>query len=494
MAKKIIIIGGGIAGLAAGVYGRMNGFETEIYEMHAISGGLCTAWKRKGYTFDGCIHWLTGSSPGSHFHRFWKEVGALKGGDVVEHDEYMRSYDENGEETVFATNIDRLCRELMRIGPEDEEVIKELRRLVMKLGDVPIPTRLRESMSFWDNLKMFKAMLPYLKDMGKALKMPLEEFIARFKSGSLRRAFSSFLPIKDIPLFCLIYMLAVLHKRTAGWYLGGSLKFARNIEQRYRALGGKIHFGKRVEKILTDKRGAYGILLADGSRAEGDLVISAADGYSTIYKMLEGRYTSKEIDRRYQEDELFTPFIQISLGVKADLSAYSHRRTFTLRRGSKVGMTEVERLFVNHYCFDPSMAPAGKSSLVILISSPWEKWQGIEYNSKEYLREKMAIEHDIKLLIKERLPEVHDRIEVLDIATPHTTVRYTANWKSAYQGFLPTINTMNSPISKRLPGLKRFYMIGQWTSVGGGLPMAVQDGRGIIELLCKRERKDFLTS
>ena len=47
--KKIIIIGGGLAGLAAGCYGQMNGFRTSIFEMHDKTGGLCTAWKRKGY-------------------------------------------------------------------------------------------------------------------------------------------------------------------------------------------------------------------------------------------------------------------------------------------------------------------------------------------------------------------------------------------------------------------------------------------------------------
>lgn len=67
--KSIIIIGAGIAGLSAGCYGRMNGYRTQIFERHNIPGGVCTAWQRKGYTIDGCIHWLVGSSPGSNFHR-----------------------------------------------------------------------------------------------------------------------------------------------------------------------------------------------------------------------------------------------------------------------------------------------------------------------------------------------------------------------------------------------------------------------------------------
>ena len=56
MADSIIIIGAGIAGLAAGCYAQMNGYKTKIFELHELPGGLCTAWERKGYVFDGCIH------------------------------------------------------------------------------------------------------------------------------------------------------------------------------------------------------------------------------------------------------------------------------------------------------------------------------------------------------------------------------------------------------------------------------------------------------
>jgi phytoene dehydrogenase-like protein len=61
MDKQIIIVGAGIAGLSAGIYARMNGYKTTILEMHNIPGGLCTAWERKGYTFDISMHMLTGS-------------------------------------------------------------------------------------------------------------------------------------------------------------------------------------------------------------------------------------------------------------------------------------------------------------------------------------------------------------------------------------------------------------------------------------------------
>ena len=88
--KSIIIIGAGFAGLAAGIYARMNGYSTQIFETHNLPGGLCTSWKRKGYTFDGCIHWLVGSSPCSGMHDIWEETGISQGRDIIDMDEYMR--------------------------------------------------------------------------------------------------------------------------------------------------------------------------------------------------------------------------------------------------------------------------------------------------------------------------------------------------------------------------------------------------------------------
>ena len=65
--KSILIIGAGIAGLSAGCYGQMNGYSTRIFELNTLPGGLCTSWTRRGFTFDGCIHWLIGTKEKTDF-------------------------------------------------------------------------------------------------------------------------------------------------------------------------------------------------------------------------------------------------------------------------------------------------------------------------------------------------------------------------------------------------------------------------------------------
>lgn len=107
-ATDIIIIGAGIAGLAAGCYAQMNGYRTEIFELHNQPGGLCTAWERKGYTFDGCIHYLFGCGPGQPFYRVWQELGAIQGRPFAHHDELMRLTGPQGKTLIVYSDPDRL--------------------------------------------------------------------------------------------------------------------------------------------------------------------------------------------------------------------------------------------------------------------------------------------------------------------------------------------------------------------------------------------------
>ena len=80
--KKVIIIGGGISGLTAGIVLQKSGFETHIYEKNPIGGGELTGWRREGIYIDNCIDWLTNSkADGSEMYELWKDIGML-GDDV----------------------------------------------------------------------------------------------------------------------------------------------------------------------------------------------------------------------------------------------------------------------------------------------------------------------------------------------------------------------------------------------------------------------------
>src|SRR5512140_3104491 len=106
-----------------------------------------------------------------------------------------------------------------------------------------------------------------------------------------------------------------MYKQQAGYPLGGSLPLALALEKRYKQLGGRIQYQARVDKILVENGSAAGVRFEDGSEQRADLVISAADGYTTIFKLLEGKYTNREIRERYENWKSFPSLIYISAGV-----------------------------------------------------------------------------------------------------------------------------------------------------------------------------------
>ena len=86
------------------------------------------------------------------------------------------------------------------------------------------------------------------------------------------------------------------------------------------------------------------------------------------------------------------------------------------------------------------------------------------------------------------------QVEVVDVATPMTYVRYTGNWQGSFMGWRDTPQTTGKSMSRTLPGLSSFYMAGQWVYMGGGIPGAVMSGRHLMHVICKEDRKQFVTT
>jgi len=501
MDKSIIIIGAGVAGLSAGCYGQMNGYRTQIFEMHNLPGGLCTSWKRRGYTFDGCIHWLIGSKPGSSYYRIWEELGAMQDRGFVEYEEFTRVQGTNGKTLILYTDPDRLEQHLKSLSPEDADVIEELCdgvRLFTRF-DMSVD-KPRELSGLWDGLKMGIKMLPYLRAFIKYGKTSLQDFAARFRDPFLREALSlSLMFDQPFPTFVLLITLASMHNRDACYPVGGSLAFARAIERRYLDLGGEIHYNSRVEKILVEAdpsgRGdrAVGVRLADGTEHRADLVISAADGRATIFDMLAGEYTSDAVRSRYEEWPVYPPVVQVSLGVARDLSDEPHSITYLLEAPITVAGEVRNHVCVKNYAFDPTMAPTGKSAVVVMFSSNYEYWKDIYGERERYEAEKQRAAIAVIEQLERRFPGITGEIEVIDVATPVTTERYTGNWQGSIMAWPVTTETMGKEeMSKTLPGLDNFTMVGQWVE-GGGLPPVVTSGRDAIHIICHRDKRPFIT-
>jgi phytoene dehydrogenase-like protein len=504
MSKSVIIIGAGIAGLCAGCYAQMNGYHSTIFEAHNVPGGLCTSWKRKGYTFDGCIQMLMGTGPGTIFHRVWQELGVLDGQRVVDHDEFMRVEGPDGRTFIAYTDVDRLEQHMKALSPIDAHVIEEFTAAVRLFSRFDPPLgRAFEQYGPLQLMQVGLRMLPFMGALARYGRMSIQTFAARFQDPFLREALPLlfFLPdLPDFPMVMVLMVLGLLHRRSAGYPIGGSLKFARMLERRYRGLGGEVCYRAPVQQILVEQGRAVGVRLADGTERRADIVISAADAHKTIFEMFDGRYVDDAIRNDFKQLPLWKPVIQVSLGINRDMIREPHTLTVTLDKPVMIARQPRTRLCFHHYAFDPSMAPSGKTTMICLIESDYQWWKQLSADRAQYEAEKQRIAAVVIEQLNRRFPGIVARVEVVDVASPLTTVRYTGNWRGSVMGWGFTTRSLFGLIRKAmrkphlLPGLRNFYMAGQWTEPVGGVPTVAVSGRNVVALLCSHEHKPFVTT
>ncbi len=494
MEKSIVIIGTGIAGLSAGVYGQMTGYRTTIFEKQDRPGGVCTSWQRDGYTVDGCLEKLLGSAPGTGLYGIWEELGVVRDMRVVNHDELGRVEGEGGETLIIYSDINRLEQHMKQIAPEDIDVIEKFAKGVRTCMRYEPPVeKAPELMTFIDKLANMLRMLP-LFGLSKWKKVSIQDFAADFRSPFVREAFRTLGDHPDAPMITLMMDLAWQHRKVAGYPVGGSQGFARAIERRYLDLGGRVQYGAPVSTIIVENDQAIGVQLADGSQHLGNTVISAADGRSTIFDMLDGKYVNETIEGYYEKLPVFPPLIQVALGVARSFKGLPHSTNCYLDKPLAIAGKEHRRLNLKVYNFDQSFAPPGKTVLKVTVPTEYEYWKELRENRKRYDEEKEHIADRVVAILDRRFPGLKGEVEMRDVATPITWERYTGNWRGSYEGWLPTTKTYDLRKVRTLPDLKNFYMAGQWVEPTGGVANAALSGRNAIQIICKRDRRPFATT
>ncbi len=494
MNKKVVIIGGGIAGLSAGIYSAMNGFDTEIIEMHNVAGGQCTAWDRKGYRFDYCLHWLVGTSKGA-FNAIWKETNVINSEtEIIDHDIHSRIIDADGDEFIIYSNIDRWEKYLIEISPEDKTSIQRMCNDMKKSALIEPFTLAPELRSPIDYIRILPQMLPVFNVIRKFGRLTCKEYFdtLNFKSKKIKSVFFSLYGNRDFSALAFIFMLGWFNQKNAGYIKGGSYPLAQRMVEKYIKLGGKLLYNNRVEKIIAEKNVAKGVKLTNGTTIQADFVISAADGYSTIFNMLDANYISKEIDFAYKNWELFTPIVQVSFGVKKIIPS-EFPIIINIAKELSIGSTKLDNGYsVMNYAYDSTMAPEGKTAIVLRYDSPWKLWENMD--EKKYKAEKLLIQKDATACLEKIYPDISKFIEVIDVATPLTDVKFTGVKDGAYEGFMPSKDNMMKSLKMQLPGLKNFFMAGQWLFPGGGLPPSAQTGKWAVQLICKKDNKQFISN
>jgi len=488
--RKIVIIGGGIAGLCTAVFALNCGYEVELLEMHDMAGGLAMSWRRGAYTFETCLHWLLGSKPGNEFHAQWQEVCDIGKLTFVDPEVFLLIEDESGDRLRIYTDVDRLEAELLDRAPQDAAAIHELVRSVRTLARFKM---LDPSGGFSANWLNLLRDLPVFPTLSKLSRISCKEYGSRFTNPLLQSFFGSG-EMGELSAIALIFSLAWMSTGNAGYCIGGSQALIRLIEEEIASLGGKIRFRAKVARILVENDSAVGVQLANGECIKADWVISAADGHSTIFNMLQGKYVDDAILKNYETRHLFPSYLQVSLGVALDLSAQPPMLSRVLDAPVTVDPnTELRNIAFRFFHYDPTFAPPGKTAVTCFLpTSNYTYWTGLRENDlAAYRAEKDRVAGMVMTVLEKSLPGVRAAIELVDVSTPASVIRYTGNWKGTMEGWLVEPGASFKPLPNTLPGLQKFFMVGQWVQPGGGLPSGPMTARPAIKAICRHDHVPF---
>ncbi|MDR0581595.1 MAG: hypothetical protein LBG31_01390 [Prevotellaceae bacterium] len=323
----------------------------------------------------------------------------------------------------------------------------------------------------------------------KTSRLSVGEFIAQFKSPVIRRLLSCTVH-PDMPSYALFFSLGTRTSGDGGWVQGGSLAFAGRIRQRFEALGGILHLNKDVSEIVIKNGVATGIKLAsDSAEIPADYILPAIDAHSLLYRLLGGRYKSNYFEKRFNQPGkyIISAATHVALGVHADLSGYPHHLCIEPEQPFVLNGTNIAQLNVKTYDHDPAFTAGGRSLITVLLrDTHFDYWKTLKEQSGEaYRQEKERLGAWVIKNLLPVFPQLEDRLEMTDIATPLTFHHYCHTYKGAYMSFLPGARVRQEFNKGRIKGIKNLYLAGQWVAPAGGLPMAAATGKFAIQRILR---------
>ncbi|MDR2569194.1 MAG: oleate hydratase [Oscillospiraceae bacterium] len=331
MSKKVVIIGAGIAGLSAGVYAQKCGFDVTMLESHSMPGGICTSWKRKGYLFEGGMHWLAGSSTTQPMNRMWRHIGALNDNVKISYCEPFIEYNHKGTSIRIYRDVDSTERHFLELSPIDEKEIKSFCNNIRRLKNLVEPITdikgVKVTKKNPQSLSALLSLLPVISVMGKYSKVSVAEYATRFKHDGLREMFSA-MPGNEQGVAMLIMTTGALARGDGGFPEGGSLPFAGRIADTFTSLGGKLLFNTRADRVVVNNGSAVGVI-AYGEKIPADAVIITSDTMA-VEKYFDIPLGASWLAQMRTVTEPTTA-VFVSLGINANLAHYPERPLIKLK-------------------------------------------------------------------------------------------------------------------------------------------------------------------
>jgi phytoene desaturase len=378
MTRRIAVVGAGPGGLAAALLLSAAGAEVTVFERHGTVGGrsatIAAHTEAGAFRFDmGPTFFL--------YPRVLQEIFAQCGQDLADHVELTRldpHYDLvfGGGATLRATgDMPRMQREIARLAPQDAAALPRFmadnrRKLALFRPVLKSPMESLRSLAAPDMLRALKMLRP--------LRSVDTDLASYFADERIRLAFSfqskylGMSPFRCPSLFTILafmeYEHGVFHPR------GGTGAVMQAMARLAEAQGARIRLNTPVTSLVMQGSRAAGLRTATGEE-RFDAVVLNADFADAMTKLVPDaarrRWTNKRIARKKFSCSTFMLYLGLE-GTQDDLAHHTIYLTEDYRRNVadiEAGRAPAEPSFyVQNACVtDPGLAPAGHSTLYVLV-------------------------------------------------------------------------------------------------------------------------------
>ncbi|MBL7130938.1 MAG: NAD(P)/FAD-dependent oxidoreductase [Candidatus Omnitrophica bacterium] len=459
----VVIIGAGIGGLFCGAFLAQIGYKVAIFEKESYAGGLCSSFKNKGFVFDVAIDSIGGLKEGEFLQRVFRKLNIEKKLDLIQMQPIRRnifpdfSIDIPSDVSTYKERLKKLFKAeengINGIFSFMEDFYKQ--SISSVLGDESVDTfKLRNLMG-----KSFQSLLDdYLKD--RRLKGVLSSYCT-----------SLGLPSREVSAIAAINTLIHYVKGGACRVRGGIQKLTDLLVDLIKDHSGEVHLNEKVEKILTEKNRATGIVTKKQRYISSKYVISNMDLKTLINSMVLDSAMDKNRVERLNKLEVSGSFVIAYIGTDLDLRenklasslgcfpSYEVDAMLNKNKNAFFGLSIPSIL-------DNTVAPKGSYNMVAY-------WPLSEHKTLD----KNEIANKLTKQLDRLIPGLSRHILLQQIADAKTLFRYTGNYNGAAYGWKQNAGFYaNLPILRNL--MENFYITGHWAGLGGGvMPSAISSLR-----------------
>jgi prolycopene isomerase len=301
-------------------------------------------------------------------------------------------------------------------------------------------------------------------------------------------------PPKELSAFIFAQMWGSYHLGGCFYIKGGGYSLAKALVEVIQERGGAVLLKTDVAQILSDAGRICGVETAKGRRFRAPVVVSNAAAPTTFGRLLDRPELAAADRDKANSLEIGASLCQAYIGMRGDASELGladRGRVVTLSydldaqwEAIKAGRFREHGVSLgNHNLADPGHHPRGRSIVHVTVLSNGELWMDLDERA---YREKKR-EHQEYLIdrLSEAIPDVRDRIEICETATPHTLARYSRNPLGTLYGYSSTVtgHSVHRPQPRTsLPGL---YLAGAWTFPACGFQGAIGSGLNTARLVAE---------